>query len=115
MKHITFAILLSGLFSCGNPDKKAYQPEGLTKLTQEQILERLDKNQVFNPTKIKFKSIDGVELSQDSIKTLFTSGNTYGDQYIDTAGVVQEMVLRPMTDEDKVLLEKMNEIIKSRR
>lgn len=115
MKHIAVTLLLCGLFSCGSQEKKNYNPEGLTKLSQEEILERLDKNKVFNPREIVFKSIEGVELSNDSIAKLFKAGNTYGDQYADSLGDVKEMVLRPMTEEDKKLLEKINVIVKARR
>ena len=116
MKHIVTTLLLGVLLSCGgNNEPKPYQPEGLRKLTEEEILDRLDKNQVFNPTKIQFKSVEGVVLSKDSIKKLFTTGETYGDQYVDSAGVVKEMILRPMTDEDKILIEKIDKIVKDRR
>jgi len=116
MKQIIVSLFLGVLISCGgSPDSETFKPEGLTKLTHDQILNRLEKNEVFNPNKIIFRSIEGVELSRDSISKLFSVGNTYGDQYVDTAGVVKEMILRPMTDEDKILIEKINDIVKARR
>ncbi len=116
MKHIALTILLGALLSCGGTkENKTYQPEGLTKLNDTEILDRLEKNQVFNPAKITFKSVDGVVLSNDSISKLFRAGKTYGDQYIDSTGAVQEMILRPMTEEDKLLIEKIDVILKARK
>ena len=108
MKKVILAIGIGfGLLSCENQEKKAYQPEGLTKLTHKEILERLDKSIGFNPAELTFKSTDGVVLSEDSIKTLFREGKTFGDQYINKEGKVVEMILRPMTEEDKKIIGKI--------
>lgn len=115
MKHIILTCLLGVMVACGGKEDKAYHPEGHTKLTDQEILDRLEKGQMFNPTKLIFKSTDGLTLSNDSVAKLFRAGETYGDQYIDSTGEVKIMILRPMTDEDKTLLEKINVITRKKQ
>ncbi len=43
MKHIAVTLLLCGLFSCGSQEKKNYNPEGLTKLSQEKNKDNIEQ------------------------------------------------------------------------
>lgn len=105
----TFVVML---ISCGTPANKEYTPEGMRKLSNAEVIERLKAKDLLNPQELEFQSTDGVVLKEDSVRTLFISGTTYGDQYVDKDGKVKVMILREMTEEDKAFLEELSAVQK---
>lgn len=108
---ISASVMVMMLLSCQS-ENKAYAPEGLTKLTNAEIIQRLKDKVILNPQNLEFQSTDGLVLKEDSVRTLFIAGETYGDQYVDKEGNVKVMILRKMEEADKTFLEELSAVQK---
>lgn len=105
---ILLGLLILG--SCGNKKNTDYKPEGLRKLSNSEIIDNLVKNKVFNPNTITYTSNEGVTLGIDTLMILLKKGESFGDQYVNKNDSVVEMVVRPMVDKDKILLEQIDSV-----
>lgn len=100
------------MMSCGSPKNKDYKPEGLRKLSNSEIIDNLVNKKVFDPREITYTSNEGIVLSPDSLMSLLRKGDSFGDQYVNKNDSVVEMVVRPMVEKDKILLEQIDSIRK---
>ncbi len=104
-KFLIFSFLL--LYVCCK--EATYSPDGLTKLTEEQLIERA-KNKDFPSLKtIVYKNEKGEVISTDSVQKIPNMEEWTADWYADKEGVVKEFVLRKATEKDKKLQLKVQE------
>ena len=91
-KNYTFSLLIIFLISCNN--EKKYVPNGLTKLTEIELIDRAKNKEILDFEKINYKNENGEILTLDSIQKIPNQENWASDRYVDKNGIVKEMVLR---------------------
>jgi hypothetical protein len=97
-KNYTFSLLIIFLISC-NSEKK-YVPNGLIKLSENELIERAISKEVIDLENVIYKNETGTVMSFDSIKKIPNNKYT-ADRYINKEGIVKEMVFRKTTKHDK--------------
>ena len=108
MKYKTFicSLLIVFLSACYN---KPYEPEGLTKLSDNQLIERAKQRVTNDMGTLVVKNEKGEVLSVDSIQKIQNLDEWATDSYVDADGTVKELILRKATAQDIELREKMME------
>jgi hypothetical protein len=106
-KNYTFSLLIIFLISCNN--EKKYVPNGLTKLTEIELIDRAKNKEILDFEKINYKNENGEILTLDSIQKIPNQENWASDRYVDKNGIVKEMVLRKATKKDKEFLVKLRQ------
>lgn len=99
-----YALLLVFFSSCKD---KAYKPEGLTKLSDTELIERAKQKISLDPNTFVFKNENGEIIGPDSIKNIQNPDDWATDTYVDNASEVKELVLRKSTPQDLVLREQI--------
>ena len=94
------------LSACYN---KPYEPEGLTKLSDNQLIERAKQRVTNDMGTLVVKNEKGEVLSVDSIQKIQNLDEWATDSYVDADGTVKELILRKATAQDIELREKMME------
>ncbi|MBL4604146.1 MAG: hypothetical protein JKY02_00325 [Flavobacteriaceae bacterium] len=107
LKNYTFSLLIIFLISCNG--KQKYVPEKLTKLSQNELIERAKNKEVIDFKKITYKNENGTILTLDSIQKIPNQEKWTTDRYIDKNGIIKEMILREANDIDKQFLEKLRQ------
>ena len=104
---IAFFLFFLVILSCEN--HKAYQPAGLRKLTDHELMKRA-RNENFggNRASVIFKDSLGRTISEEEL--IEWDPEVYiGDQYVNDLGEVIEIVLRKVTPKDQDLLVSLQE------
>lgn len=83
--------------------QKEYQPQGLTKLTDSELIERAKEKRFPEIGTITYKNQKGDIISMDSIQQLSNIEDWAADSYVDDNGNVKELILRKATKKDKEL------------
>lgn len=106
MKHkiYIFFSLIFFVYSCKN---KEYKPDGLTKLTDSELIERAKQKMFPDYETVIYKNIKGDIITADSIQRISNFKDWTADSYVDNVGKVKELVLRKATSKDKELLKKI--------
>lgn len=103
----TFSLLILFLISCSK--EKKYVPNGLTKLTEKELIERARNKSQIDFEVIVYKNEDGQIITLDSIRKMPNNEELAYDSYADNEGIIKEMIMRKSTQEDKELLTKLQE------
>lgn len=98
--------LLTFLYSC---QEKNYEPEGLTKMTESELLEGARQKRLPKAENALFKNEQGEEITIDSMKKIPDIENWTLDFYSNNSGEVKEAILRKATVKDKELREKIKD------
>jgi hypothetical protein len=98
------SLIIVFLSACNS---KTYEPEGLTKLSDTELIERAKQKIPNDMGTLVIKNEKGEILSIDSIQKIQNPEEWATDSYIDTDGIVKELILRKATSEDKELQEKV--------
>lgn len=107
MKKIVIILIVSlfSLVSCNNSSN--YKPQGLKKLSDAEILERVrDGNYITENT--VFRDSVGNIISRDELYKM-NQEEIFGDQYVNSQNQIVEVVIRKATEGDKALIKKMKE------
>jgi len=107
LKNYTFSLLIIFLISCKGEQK--YAPKKLTKLSQNELIERVKNKEVIDFEKITYKNVNGEVLTLDSIQKIPNQEKWTTDRYIDKNGIVKEMILREANVKDKEFLIKLRQ------
>ena len=110
MKYIItiFSILILLLSSCKD---KGYKPEGLTKLSDTEIIERARQNSFPEMEAVVFKNEEGEILNMDSIMKTSNRDEWAMDMYVDDSGNVVEVMFRKATLKDKAFQQEMSKAV----
>ena len=110
MKYIItiFSILILLLSSCKD---KGYKPEGLTKLSDTEIIERARQNSFPEMEAVVFKNEEGEILNMDSIMKTSNRDEWAMDMYVDDSGNVVEVIFRKATLKDKAFQQEMSKAV----
>lgn len=100
-RNFLFIAVLVLLWSCG--DSIAEQ-EPLSKLPSRDLITLIKDNQWPSLDSVRIKDMHGHLISVDSLKALQITGMYFADFYLNKAGKIVETRLRPITDEDKDLM-----------
>ncbi|TXE14925.1 hypothetical protein ES692_17560 [Psychroserpens burtonensis] len=99
-----YKILIFSLFiALSACQEKNYKPNGLTKLSHSEIIERVKKKDFPNIDSIVYKNENGQIITLDSIKKIPNIQEWTADSYADKNGVIREIILRKATEKDKLL------------
>jgi len=106
MKHLIYIcfLLIMILSSCNN---KKYKPEGLTKLSETELIERAKQKRRPDMQTVIFKNERGEALNFDSLLTIQNPEQWTMDNYADGNGEVKEIIIRKATAEDLELQERI--------
>lgn len=99
MRYLILSFILLSIFACGQ--KGDYTNSNLTLIPRDQIVDRV-KADKFDYRYAKFKNQDGSELNAKEQKML-NDGLFGKDYYEDANGVIQEVIVRPIELEDKLV------------
>ena len=102
------SLLIVFLSACNN---KPYEPEGLTKLSDNQLIERAKQRVANDMGTLVVKNEKGEILSVDSIQKIQNPEEWATDSYVDEDGIVKELILRKATAQDIELREKIMEVL----
>ena len=101
-----YSLFIVFLSSCKD---KTYEPEGLTKLSDTELIERAKQKKFPESETLVFRNEKGELLSLDSIQKIQNPDEWATDSYVDKNGTVKELILRRATAQDKELREKIKE------
>lgn len=87
-----------------------YQPEGLRKLSPEEMLERAKKGDFGNVEDIILKNKKGEIISRDALEKMGDLSDYWTDPYVNKEGKVVEAIFRKATEADNELRNKIMEI-----
>ena len=110
LKIVLFSILIT-LFSC---KQGVYQPNGLIKLTNSEIIEKVKKKDFPKIEMVVYKNEKGETISIDSLQQMFSTEEWTADWYADKNNVVKEFILRKATKKDKEFQQEIQEAIEYR-
>ena len=105
LKYLIIGLLTIILISCNERGK--YTPDGLRKLTQEEVLENAEKRQKLNYDNFVYKNENGIEISIDSVKKIPNIEEWTADSYVNENNEVKELILRKATEKDKEFEKKL--------
>lgn len=107
LKIVLFSILIT-LFSC---KQSVYQPNGLVKLTNSEIIEKVKKKDFPKIEMVVYKNEKGETISTDSLQQMLSTEEWTADWYADKNNVVKEFILRKATKKDKEFQQEIQEAI----
>jgi hypothetical protein len=106
----TVIILIVSLFSLVSCNKSSnYTPQGLRKLSDAEILERVRNGNYITKNTV-FRDSSGNIISRDELHKV-NQEEFFGDQYINSDNAIVEVVIRKITNGDKALIKKMKETL----
>ena len=92
--------------ACGaEATEKHLSSTGLRKLSGDEIIERVKNNALTNRD-IIFKTVDGQEISRDSLPS-YDESSYFADYYVDVSGEVKEVIMRRIQDSDLEVIEQI--------
>jgi len=106
-KILIFTLLIV-LSSC---KKNKYEPNGLTKLSDSEIIEKAKNKDFPDVETVVYKTEKGEIISIDSLQANYDVKEWTADWYADKNGDVKEFVLRKATEKDKKLQQKIKEAV----
>ena len=104
-------LIFSLLFVLSACNDSPYKPDGLTKLTNSEIIEKAKKKDFPKMETVTYKNEKGEVISTDSLQKIPNIEEWTADWYVDENGVVKELLLRKATKQDKELQQKIQEAI----
>lgn len=109
---MNYKILLFGLFIIFSACKEStYEPNGLTKLTHSEIIEKAKNKDFPNANTVLYKNEKGEIISTDSLQNISNIEEWAFDWYVDTTGTVKEFLIRKATDQDTQFQQKFQEAV----
>lgn len=102
-------ILLSVILCSCNQDNK-YEPEGLRKLSNEEIVNMAANYQTFDYQKVTYKREDGSDVPSDSVSIYFQDLDMAYDIYVNENTEPEIVVFRSRTQKDKELKQRIETI-----
>jgi len=109
IKNCIFSLLIILLIACQG--EKKYVPDGLTKLTETELIERAKNKEVIDVENVIYKNENGEIITLDSLMKIVNIEEWMTDRYVDEKGVIKEMIIRKATQKDKELQEKLNQAV----
>ncbi len=111
-RNINFGyLLILGLFVLTNCKKhNGYQPAGLLKVTDEELIEKARNQQFPNPESIVFKNQEGEVITLDSLQKMGNPDAYCPDYYQNEVGEIKEAIIRKSTDADLELRKKLEAV-----
>jgi hypothetical protein len=104
----TVIILIIFLFSLPSCNKSSnYKPEGLTKLSDAELIERA-RNRTLITEKTIFMDTLGNIIPREDLKRI-DQEEFFGDQYVNADNEIIEIVVRKATNHDKELIRRIKE------
>ena len=99
-------LLLHALLIVISCSFKPYRPEGLRKLTDDEMIQRARLKQFINPDSTVFKDTLGNIIAKDAVEKL-EQDKFFGDQYVNKDHKIVEVVIRRSTEADRLLVRKL--------
>lgn len=93
------------LCSC---DDKAFKPEGLTKLSDSELIERAKQKRFPDFETVVFRNEKGEIIKTDSAKNIPNIDEWAMDYYVDENGNYKDVIIRKATSQDKQFRKKFN-------
>lgn len=78
-------------------------------LDDETLIDLVIKDELPDPAGLTIHDVEGKVISADSLRSLQSTGNYFLDFYIDDKEKIVGGLVRPITDKDKKLIERINE------
>ncbi|MEM1214899.1 MAG: DUF6624 domain-containing protein [Bacteroidota bacterium] len=108
IQWLLFFLLIS-LVACEKPPTTSPLLAGLSKLSDQELIDRARMANFPDINTVTYLSTDGQVISRDSFTRLANLEDLAFDDYADASGVVKVTVLRPATAADKILTAKINQ------
>lgn len=99
MTRIIIIILTVHFIACNSGDH--------TLIGEEDLINRIVEEEMPQPSTIKLLTEDRTEISLDSLKILERTGNYFEDFYVNKNSEIVQLIIRPKTQEDEQLLNKI--------
>jgi hypothetical protein len=96
--------LLLVLYTCGNSRSAGK----LTKLPEDELVRRIQNNQLPPPETVTLKNEAGEIISLETLRSLERQGGYFEDFYVNKDGEIVEIVIRKATDADRRLLARLH-------
>ncbi|MEX0996327.1 MAG: DUF6624 domain-containing protein [Flavobacteriaceae bacterium] len=107
-KIYIYSLLIVFLNSCKD---NAYNPEGLTKLSDTELIDRAKQKKFPDLEALVVKNEKGEIISLDSVRNIQNPDEWTTDSYVDKNGQVKELILRKATAHDKELIERIQKAV----
>lgn len=91
--------------------KEKYKPDGLNKLSKEEMIDKFKKKDFPNMETVIVRNEKGENIHVDSLQKIKNVDEWIVDWYADKNGVVNEFILRKSTEEDKKLQKEIKKAI----
>lgn len=111
-KIYTFCLLILFMTSC--MEEKTYVPNGLTKLSENELIQRAKDKKIVDIEKVTYKNEKGEILTLDSIRNLSNRKEWTTDSYVDKNGIIKEMIIRKETKKDREFVAKLQQAYNSK-
>ncbi|MEN0004915.1 MAG: DUF6624 domain-containing protein [Bacteroidota bacterium] len=107
IRNILLLFLLVSIFSNCQPKEPNFIPEGLTKLSRQEIVDRARVGNFPNMDELTYMNMQGKIITRDSLSRIEDFAEIAFDDYVDEQGVVRVTIMRKATAEDKIWQQKM--------
>ncbi len=107
LKTNYFGLLILILTSCNKEQK--YVPNGLIKLTENELILRAKNQESIDFEKISYKNEKGEVFTLDSVRNFPKTNEWIFDRYANEKGIIKELIIRKATPKDKELLAKIQQ------
>lgn len=105
---LLLTILCAGMSAC---KENIYKPDGLTRLTHDELIDRARNHNFPSLDKVIFKTPTGDPVPLDSLQIKYSGEEWAMDYYINDNGEIVELVLRKAEQKDQDLRLKIQEAI----
>jgi len=105
--YFIFIVILFTGISCKNA--KEYSPEGLIRLTEEEIITRARNLDWHAPNSVLYKDRNGDILPKDSLRKITDPQEYIIDIYVDEKGKAKEVIYKKATQNDKAYQKKLQQ------
>ena len=105
--YFIFIMLIFIGISCEN--SKEYNPEGLLKLTEEEIIDRARNLEWHAPNAVLYKDRNGVVMPKDSLRKITDPQEYTIDIYVDDKGTAKEIIYKKATQKDRAYQKKLQQ------
>lgn len=103
---IIMLLLLIVLFAC---NQSKYEPINLTKLSQDEQIQRIKNKQYPNAKHIVYKNEKGETLTFDSIYKISNGSDWIFDEYVNQERIIEERIIRKADKSDKQFLNELKQ------
>lgn len=104
-------LIFSFLIVFSSCKEKNYEPNGLSKLSELEIIEKAKNKDFPDVENVVYKTDKGEVISIDTLQANYDIKEWTADWYADKNGDVKEFVLRKATEKDKILQQKIKEAV----